>query len=365
MILQNIKSQLKRNQEEDDLENSSSNVIGGPTLVNFNNNYYKVHELENSNSAEDLIKQLTLQALVEKLPKLIEEIKPKEEKKEADNLFKPVKTIEPPKEKNLVPSVEHSNLNNLLNGQILDPSQLGSALAENILGVLNNAMLHINGTLTKTMPQVTELMNKDRMQNPFLKKDNASIWNSVQSESKEINDKLKSQKPDVLIEDENIKPINKLAEEAKKTVDENNILKQQKAANIPTAYMSPVPNTLAQSTENPYFFLSNEPKPINNLSGFMKDLQSDISSGLSDDASNLNVSKNNSQRASVPDYGKKDWETNSNISKSEGQITLNFEHTHDYDEAPKFGRRMPDKSEMSDSIDNFSDHTCNFYYVIY
>ena len=382
MILQNIKNQLKRNQDEDDLGNSPSNIIEGlsnhslsffksklqnpnpiPTLMNLNNDNNRDHRLENSDSAEDLIKQLTLQALMEKIPNLIQDMKPKEERREADNLFRPVKTIEPPKEKDL-PN-QPSNLNNLLNGQILDPSQLGSALAENILGVLNNAMLHINGTLTKTMPQVTELMNKDRMQNPFLKKDIASVWNSVQGESKEDNAKLKPQKPEVLIEDENIKAVNKLANEAKKTLDENNLLKQQKATNIPSAFMSPIPNALAQSTENPYFFLSNEPKPINNLSGFMKDLQSDISSGLSDDASNLTASKNQSIRASRNDYGKKDWETNSNISKSEGQITLNFEHTNDYDDAPKFGNRRPNKSEMSDSVDNFSDHTCNFYFEIH
>jgi len=121
-------------------------------------------------------------------------------------------------------------------------------------------------------------------------------------------------------------------------------LRQKKA--LPISFLSPIqPTSAEQQADKPFYFLSNDPKPIHNLSEFMKDLHTDMSSASDNDHTNNSQSLATSKYPSARDVSKHNWEINSNVSKSEGQITLNLDHSvgsvqkSDNENSPKFGRK--------------------------
>jgi hypothetical protein len=96
---------------------------------------------------ENTLKQLTIQALSERMPELVTETR----RSKIDEIFKPVSTQIPQSNK----PQETGNVGGI--GNAVDPAQLSNALAENIMGLFNNAMLQINTSLSKTLPSVAQV----------------------------------------------------------------------------------------------------------------------------------------------------------------------------------------------------------------
>jgi Txe/YoeB family toxin of Txe-Axe toxin-antitoxin module len=335
-----------------------------PSLINMSQNnlapYYSDNQVE-----DNLLKQLTLQALNEKMPDLINEVK----KDTKENIFKPVESQ--PLKPNMV---DTNSINNQLQAANLfgavNSQQLSNLLAENLMSLLNNAMLHINTSLSKGLPQVLQVpqVHQQTMQNI------QTLTNKT-----DPNPMAATKKPeDVVIEDENprdypsnrkISPFKKnllidIADEERETVPksynitrelidpkqetlldklereereiqmEKQLLRQQKPFVTSTSSKA-MTGDMGDFFKSNFYFVNHEPKPIANLSEYYKELQSDLSSSGDQYQNSI----------SIPQESRRDPRMmESMASRSEGQIFGGFDSQGHEQDVPKFGRRASRQS---------------------
>ena len=289
---------------------------------------------------DKLIQQLTLQALGEKLFADIRSEQAQsqsqsqgEQPKKASGLFEPVQTKIVPEVNNIQQQQQgNQQLANLFG---LNNAQLPTLIAENIMNLFNAAMMQMNTSLTRNLPQVSQVedLNQRNRSNvhriletvqqrnetqpqpqpmptrAFPKEENLSMpQNEVSSSKPNLFSKMKREMPRDdepsqqnfnLINESDLRDqvINKqpttqyrpeerrqgfakdslldaLYHEGRSAQEEQELLRQKKH------FLSPgqaLPGNYGLPMQQSYYFTSHEPQPIANLSEYYRELQSDFS----------------------------------------------------------------------------------------
>ena len=235
---------------------------------------------------EQLIKKITSDALKEKLREIVAEEKQKDEKLK-DSLFKPVEAISV---KDILQSrnqerEEQASRSRAQGPQNLaDNKDLSNLLAENMLNLFTNAIQHINTSLVKNLgnTQTRDGSPHKSIHELFGRKKEPTIAysdarNRVTIEEEEPRggfrrEERKEQRPG----DDSV--LNKLASEAKRTVEESELLREHKPINIEFYAEKPRERIAVSPQSNQFYFYNHEPKPIADYSGYLKELESESSS---------------------------------------------------------------------------------------
>lgn len=326
-----------------------------PQLLTSQQNEMKTEVVD-----DKLLQQLTLEAFAEKLlPSLKSELT----KEQQSSIFQPIQTKAIPEIQHTASNTAASQPNALLN--LANNTELPTLIAENIMNLFNSAMMQINTSLSKNFGQVSQvdplnLRNKqeiDRTVAQFTRKEEQkeptqqilreklheeplrqpeglsskpNLFSKSRKESqqkdeieqgfdtasaqKETSKKTETKKPVTLYD--------ALNREQRLIQEEQDILRQRKH------FLSPAQNLASQfgmSPQQGYYFNSNEPQPIANLSEYYRELQSDMSN------SEVNISRPASVRHvwdPSPGEVRKNWGTPShqdNDMLSEGQVFPNFD----------------------------------------
>jgi len=340
---------------------------------------YSLMNKTNESIDEKLLTQLTIQALAEKMPELVAD---NEKKEKVASIFKPVETSHFPKQEEQK-SVEGNPIN-LFAG--INANQLSAMLAENLMGLLNNAMLHINTSLSKSLPQVAQV--------PLLSQQNLANIQSIQEqrsqpqpqrEEVEITDETNEprnpvispfRKPQLNLNhkgipeseerkeepsfhhrttletradtrvdtkdgrDHNLSLTESLAREEREIQMEQALLRQQKAFGVRSTGHSAA--DMEDFLQKSFYFMNHEPQPIANLSEYYKELQSELSSSGEYNRQSIGLDSVRNQ------FSTRIRHRDSVSQKSEGQVFPPFDTNGDEEDLPKFGRRPSSRGGYSD-----------------